>query len=146
MAKKHRYVPYSWEHDKRIGKPQFFSVYKSMMDSIAWKELTNRQMVLYLYMKTQVKPNDSRGEFSFNQGIYKNSLNLYTNTTSFCKDKDALIEKGFIDCLDGGSVTKTKAVYRMSDRWVKYGTEQYECPTSVMSDSMVKKLNRQKAI
>ena len=145
MGRTPKYVPYNWEHNKKKGKAQFFSVYKSMMDSPAWKELTNRQKVLYLYMKTQVKPKDSRGEFFFNQALYINVLGLYTNTTSFCTDKDALIEKGFIDCIDGGSVTKTKAVYRMSDRWIKYGTDQFQCPTSVMSDSLKKKKARKKA-
>ncbi|MFR1625219.1 MAG: hypothetical protein ACLSU1_10560 [[Eubacterium] siraeum] len=37
----------------------------------------------------------------------------------------ALIEKGFITCVECGAITRTKSIYRFSSMWQKYGTEAF---------------------
>ena len=93
-----------------------------MMQSKAWGALTNNARVLYLYMKLQYygqKQIEGRGEdcFYFNKGLYCETYHLYSNTRQFRKDRDLLIQLGFIECIENGKTTRTKSIYKFSNRW-----------------------------
>ena len=92
-----------------------------MLQSPAWKNLTKPQQILYVYMKLQFRsetrekvPGKPDVCFYFNQTLWKKTYGLYTNTTSFYKDRNALIQNGFIELEESGRNTRTKAIYRLS--------------------------------
>ena len=102
-------------------------IYVSMLESVAWGNLTNNARVLYLYMKSQFYRKDciegfsSKEYFYFNQGMWQGKYNLYKNKNQFYKDRDLLIANGFIEIAVQGRNTRTKMVYKFSDQW-KYIT------------------------
>ena len=125
----------------------YFSIHRSLYISPAFKSLTKGQRYLYCMMKAQHfssnKPDKSDPlKFCFSWGMAQ-EIAGYTNENQFKNDKDALIEKGFITCEDGGKFTRTKAVYRFSDMWQKYGTTAFKLDRSKMSVSLNNRLNRE---
>ena len=101
-----------------------------MIQSPAWKKLTKAQQSLYLHMKLQYYgakkiPDMPETCFYFNQNLWQKTYNLYTNKASFYKDRNRLVEMGFIDQITRekdfeaeqiGNI-HPKAVYQLSDRW-----------------------------
>ena len=114
-----------------------------MLLSVAWKELTKAQWALYLYCKAQYYAEKKKpaGELSFtmNQNKWCALYGLYSssNRSNFYKDMAALIERGFVVCLENGAITRTKSIYAFSDMWQKYGTSFFEVRTSEMTLSML---------
>lgn len=109
----------------------FVRIFLDMVNSPAFKDLSYKQQLLYFYMKTQFcqkdskKPNGKHLQFYFNRGLYKNTLELYSNDGQFRKDRDALIKHGFIICVENGFNTRSKSIYQFSDKWQNYGTEKF---------------------
>lgn len=108
------------------------NIYVSMQLSDAWISLTANQKVLYITCKTQLyaekqKPNNDPLCFTMNQAKWCGLYHLYekTNAKGFYRDMTALIEKGFITCVECGATTRTKSIYRFSSMWQKYGTEEF---------------------
>ena len=123
----------------------------SMRMSAAWKELTAKQRDLYSCCKAQFyaekrKPNDNPLAFTMNQSKWCSLYGLYTksNHMAFYRDMTALIEKGFIICVECGNITRTKSIYAFSDKWQRYGTEAFEVLPNEMTSSMLKKLRKEK--
>ena len=125
--RKKKYTPKSFESSKGSGDVSA-NIYNSMFESRSWNSLTKVQMILYLYMKRQyygargVEESIVHGKppteaFYFNKGMWKERYGLYTNQKSFYKDRDVLIEKGFIEIFENGQSTKTKNIYVFSDKW-----------------------------
>lgn len=54
----------------------------------------------------------------------------------FYEDMEQLILKGLVDCVHPGKLTKTKNVYRLSDRWQRFGQDDYTVPLDVMTTQM----------
>jgi len=128
------------------------NIYISMLMSEAWKELTAKQHELYLYCKAQYyaqKRNTLPKEFqenllafTMNQSKWRDLYGLYANKNSFYKDMTALIERGFVRCLQCGANTRTKTIYEFSDKWQKYGTPEFKIMPSEMTSAMLKKYKR----
>ena len=138
MARKKQYVKKSFES---TGKSSDVSanLYLSMLISPAWLALTTRQRQLYLYMKLQYyavadkhHPNGDKSQFCFNWGLARN-YKLYTNQKSFRDDIAALIEKGFIKCIQSGYNTKEKSIYQYSDKWQIWGNSNYKIDFNEMN-------------
>lgn len=143
-AKKAKYIPKTFESSKP-NNDTFGAIYFSMAQSDAWKSLKKNQRCLYMHMKQELhnsknKPikNDNLC-FCFCRTMYHKKYKLYSNDDQFKRDKDALIEKGFITCEDAGANTRTKAIYRFSSMWQHYGTNRFKIEKSKMSASMLKK-------
>lgn len=109
------------------------NIYVSMQLSKAWMTLTANQKVLYLVCKTQLyaekqKPNDDPLSFTMNQSKWCGLYHLYekSNAKGFYRDMTALIEKGFVTCVECGAITRTKSIYRLSSMWQKYGTKEFQ--------------------
>ena len=122
-SKKSQQEAFAFE-SKQKNNDKFAKIYASMLQSPAWKNLTKPQQILYVYMKLQFKsesrekvPGKPDTYFYFNQSLWEKSYGLYTNLRSFYRDRDALIENGFIDMVESGRNTRTKAVYMLSYRW-----------------------------
>ena len=127
----------------------FGAIYFSMLQSVAWKELKKGEQRLYLCMKQELHNSKNKPIksdllcFSFNLSMYSTKYNLGKNKRQFIKEKDSLIEKGFITCEDGGANTHTNAIYRFSDQWQRYPNIKLD--RSKISISLNNKLNRQNA-
>lgn len=124
-----RYKPQAFEAITGPGKRnRSANIYNTMIESPAWQKLTKSQRLLYIYMKLQYF-DDSREKvsdespvcFYFNQRLWKDVYGLYSNKNAYYRDRDALIQHGFIERVDIdpeclGNV-KPKAVYRYSWKW-----------------------------
>lgn len=150
-TKQTRYVPQPYESERSVspkrknnGKKEDRSanIYYSMLMSNAWRKLTGNQKELYLFCKLQQfgestnfedhatqlekdgneKPNIS-DRFTMNKSKWCDLYKLYSeqNAKRFYKDINALIENGFIDKIQSGYNTKTKNIYKFSDRWKAQG-------------------------
>lgn len=140
MSKK-KYIKKEFESDGSSSDVSA-NIYKSMILSDAFQSLTKNQRLLYVYMKLQYysqkkKPYGKTDMFYFNRFMWNDKYKLYTgNANSFAKDRDALIEKGFIKVVDDGSTTRTKSVYQFSSKWQKYGTKDFKLDYNEMSTSL----------
>lgn len=145
MQRKKKYQKKSFE-STGINSDTSSNIYQSMMLSLAWSKLSKSQMVLYMYMKSQYysqkkKPIQEIPEsFYFNQSKWLDKYHLYSlsNKQGFYRDLKALIRYGFIDCLESGKTTKTKNIYKLSDRWQHYELgDENNVPVAVMNASML---------
>ena len=112
-------------------------IYDAMMDSNAWMKLSKNAIVLYLNMKrqyygqktisgyetnlvktsrgyTSVRPSEY---FYFNEYLWKRKYKLFSNNSSFYKARDMLVKYGFIEIVVNGRYTKTRSIYKFSDKW-----------------------------
>ena len=145
--------PYEKKPFESIGASSDTSanIYMSMLLSDAWRALSAQQQRLYLYCKAQYygekrKPNDDRLCFTMNQSKWASLYGLYekSNAKGFYRDMSALIEHGFIVCVECGAATRTKSVYKFSSMWQRYGTEAFEVSPANMTASMLRKERNKK--
>lgn len=122
------------------------NLYMSMLLSAAWKDLTPQQQRLYTYCKAQYyaekqKPEQNPLAFTMNQSKWCGLYGLYekTNAKGFYRDMTALIEHGFVSCVQCGAITRTKSVYQLSSKWQQYGTEAFTISPSEMTIAMLRK-------
>jgi len=115
-----------------------FYVERELVQSQAYLELTGAApQVLMLFMcRKQVKANRKRkgrdnwditnnGEIVFTYGEAKNSYGI--GSSRFRRAINSLIDKGFIDVNHhGGGMSGDASTYFISDRWKKYGTDEFE--------------------
>ena len=121
MSGKKKYTPKSFESSK--SKDVSANIYASMIQSNAWNNLTNNARVLYLYMKMQYYgqktiPNMEQDCFYFHKSLFTKTYLLYKNTSQFYKDRQLLIDNGFIEIVGGSTkTTREKMIYRFSSEW-----------------------------
>lgn len=145
MAKRSKYKPKDFESSK-AGSDCSANIYKSMIESEAFKSLTKNQRLLYVYMKMQYygvatnkHPKQNQEMFYFNKHLWCDKYGLYKNANSFEKDRDSLIEKGFIKCVENGNNTRTKSVYQFSSKWRLYGSNAFYLYNDEMTTSLLHK-------
>lgn len=150
----HRKTPYQKKAFESTGTSADTSanIYMSMLLSAAWRALTAQQQRLYLYCKAQyygqkTKPNGNPLCFEMNQSKWCGLYGLYekSNAKGFYRDMSALIEKGFITCVECGAITRTKSIYRFSSMWQNYGTEAFTVSPSEMTLAMQRKERTKKS-
>ncbi|MDL2294033.1 hypothetical protein LJC60_05310 [Ruminococcaceae bacterium OttesenSCG-928-D13] len=123
------------------------NIYESMLLSDAWQDLTPRQQILYVHMKSQYysekrKPDGDRTCFTFNQAKWRDKYHLYTdaNKKAFYTDRDALILHGFIRCTYDGKSQQRKTEYQYSDKWRFWGQPTFSLSQADMPQSLKAKL------
>lgn len=123
----------------------FARLFKSMLVSDAWRDLTPQQRNLYVVCKLQMydekhKPNNDSRQFTMAQGKWS-FYGLYDkrNGSGFRRDMEALILHGFIRCVQNGANTRTKSVYAYSDQWRFWGTEAFHVTEQDYTLSMLHK-------
>ena len=123
------------------------NLYMTMLLSEAWRDLTAQQQRLYLYCKGQYyaekqKPiaNDPTS-FTMNQSKWCSLYGLYerSNAKGFYRDMEALIDHGFVTCVESGAYTRTKSIYRFSSMWKKWATPDFEIAPADMTVGMRRK-------
>lgn len=116
---------------KEIKEEPHTDLYMTMIQSDAWANLTGGAIKLYCYMKQQAfskAKNNGRkkgeyelkgSEFYFNKAlIKKNCKNLYPSSLNqYYKDKECLIQNGFIEVAWHSPNTIDKDIYKLSDKW-----------------------------
>lgn len=105
------------------------NIYESMLQSPAFKSLTSRQQILYIYCKAQYygkrKPaKDFKDEYQEDSCFYMNwgkalDYGLYGASchANFYRDMKELEQKGFIKKLKSGQAHKEKNVYQFVSEW-----------------------------
>lgn len=120
-----------------------------MQLSLAWKDLTSNQKVLYLAMKDQQYAQKTRNRpvqvdksieqevFAFNTKLFVEIYALYSgnNKAGFYRDRDALIMHGFIDLFHNGKTEQERNAYRYSNRWITWNKNDIP-PAKVMTDAL----------
>lgn len=138
-----------------VRKDVFVPLYRSLTESPAYLTLTSIEKSLYIAMQQQAYKNDRRDKKDFEEA-YKNDMRYFTmnkykyrdkykickKTESFIKARDELIRRGLIDCVIDGSVSRTKNLYKLSRRWHKYGTDEFQLPVNVMSNTLIKEVRK----
>lgn len=141
--KKQKYNPKAFESVgehflNQKGKSQIdtsANIYESMLQSAAFKSLTTKQQILYVYCKAQYygkrkpkKDYEKQGLFQSDEHFYFNiglaeEYGLYkmSNHKRLYTDLRALEKAGFIACEKSGKGHKEKNVYCFSDKWQKWG-------------------------
>lgn len=111
---------------ERIGAdPQFALFYKSMVTAPKWKKLSKSARLLYFYMKFEyfskntVEYPDNMEIFYFNESLFKH-YELYTDKRQFRKDRQQLVDNGFIEVVEDNHLRRKKNIYKFSDRWKAY--------------------------
>ncbi len=142
---KHKAEPYESAggyytlHGRKARGDVSANLYESMLRSDAFKALTDRQKVLFVYCKAQYygkrKPQrDYPGmeqfqgddKFYMNLDLAINEYELYPqgSASNFYKDMNALVEHGLIDRISSGQKRRQKSVYGFSDRWKAWKAPQ----------------------
>ena len=144
-AKKRTYQKKTFE-STGVSSDTSSNIYMSMLMSSAWMSLSAQQKVLYLYCKSQYyaekdKPKRNSEFFTMNQSKWCSLYGLYkkNNASAFYRDMQALIECGFIRCVECGSTTRTKSIYTYSSMWQYFGTDKFNVPLDDMTSGMVRK-------
>ena len=126
------------------------NIYESMMTHPAYIDLSANQKVLYEYCKLQYyaekrKPNNDPEQFTMNQNKWCFKYRLYTknNAKGFYRDMEALIDHGFIDCVESGRATRTKSIYKFSSAWLNWGTERFAVSPADMTAGMLAKRRKE---
>lgn len=146
MGKKKRAYTKKPFESSGVSSDTSANIFHSMMISAAFQSLTAPQQILYVWMKDQMyqqkrHPENNPEMFYFNRAIQRKYG--IKNPTQFCKDRDALIEKGFIKVVESGANTRTKDIYKYSDMWRKYGTSEFKLEYNEMSASLARKKRKE---
>lgn len=115
-----KYTPKPWESVG--GNKLSANIYATMIQSPAWMKLSKNARLLYVYMKLQYYgaknlPDHPATDFTFNWALVSKTYKLYSNKRQFENDRNMLIEHGFIEYIENGKNTRTKSIYRFSDKW-----------------------------
>lgn len=133
-SRKKKYRPKSFE-STGASNDTSANIYDSMLTSAAFIGLKHRQKVLYMYCKKQYygtrKPKADYPDIEKVQSdecFYMNlslavKYGLYTRNGNkeLYADIKALVDAGFIEVVSSGKNTKTKSIYKFSDRWHNTG-------------------------
>ena len=123
MSKRKPYKPQPFE--SKGGNNLSANIYATMLQSPAYLTLSGGAVKLYNYMKLQLYgakniPEHPSTDFVFNWAMASKTYPIYTNKKQFYKDRDMLIEHGLIEYVENGKNTRTKSIYRFSDKWQVY--------------------------
>ena len=92
----------------------------NILNSEAWKGLKAHTKWLYFEFKIRWYTDNTRNITL----TYKEAIKIMSINT-FIKDRNKLIERGFIDIVERGGLEKQPAIYGLSNRWKKYGTKDF---------------------
>lgn len=138
-SKSKKYKPEKYETIDGKNKNVSAVVFATMLQHPNFQELTNKQKVLYLYMKLQKYGGGtarydykqetgielSNDYFMFNWAMANKVYKLYTNNDRFYDDVEALVQAGFIEVPERNTHRFKKNLYRFSDNWTKKDFEWY---------------------
>jgi hypothetical protein len=93
------------------------------IENKAWDLLTKMGKLLYAeFIKKYNGNNANEIELTFKEIKEKKIMSVNT----FNKVREELIEKGLVDLVQRGTLWNQSNIYRLSHRWRKYGTKEFE--------------------
>lgn len=124
-----KYTPKPFE--SMGGNDTFSMIFMSMLKSPAFKDLSNNQQLLYLFMKSEYygqkhRPMkdypdiaDSIQYFYFNCRIAEEYgyVKSKGNRGKFYDNIKVLVDHGFIETISNGKESKQKSIYKFSEKW-----------------------------
>ncbi len=124
MSRKKRYTPKTWE---RVGGDrQHVSIYQSMCQSDAWRNLSHAAIRVYLIMKSQYRGDYTGDTVTCPYKVIKENAPGMNNKT-ISRAIGELETKGFIIIDRGtfvtGNLKNEPNRYKFSDKWRTYKTE-----------------------
>jgi len=91
-----------------------------IINSEAWKGLKAHTKWLYFEFKLRWYGDNTKNIiFTYQEANKIMSINTFIN------DRKLLIERGFIDLIKRGGLEKQPMIYGLSNRWKKYGTNDF---------------------
>ena len=147
--KKQSYRPY--QRRANTDKTGFAQLYHDLLDSAAFRDLTPRQRLLYVYCvreshgeATRDDPNHDSARFYMNRQVRKqHELYGLSDSRQFERDMSELIKHGLVDAVKSGYECREKNVYRLSARWQHWDTPSFQIPDEVMTTHMLRKRSKQ---
>lgn len=94
--------------------PPFVMLYRAMLNSKEWKELTHSEMIAYIYIKKNYKGSNN-GKILFPYSGMKNILAKRT----LCRALQGLIKKGWIEKTKCGGLYRFYCLYKLTGRFDK---------------------------
>lgn len=116
---------YSFESDEG-GK--FSRIFSDMLKSAPWHDLDAAARNLYVCCKDQFFYQDAHPKitdnaetnkyyFYMNRGMWQKTYDLFKSKATFYKAMKALVTHGFVEVYRSGWNTRTKSIYRYSNKW-----------------------------
>lgn len=129
MSKKRNFKPEKYETVQDAKGCNISSViFMTMLTHPNFQELSQKQKVLYVYMKLQkygageYRPKGKTNDyFYFNWEMASKIYKLYTNHKRFYDDVYALANKGFIRIIENNKHRLDNNIYQYSDDWKQIG-------------------------
>ena len=138
---------------EKIGSSNLSStLYASMLQSDAFLNLSSNAMKLYVYMKLQYygqhdKPLGKQDHFFFNRAMYTKIYPIFSNGEQFAKYSHELIKNGFIEEIENGKNTRTKSIYKFSDKWQSWKPgEDFRNVATIKHDEKLKNKRREQEL
>ncbi|MEW6183049.1 MAG: hypothetical protein AB1500_07715 [Bacillota bacterium] len=112
------------------GNPgNFISLYFKMIDSLAWQQLTARDIQLYIMLRRKYQRKVVKGKVEQSN---KNDISMpkseylkVMNQRMFEKSIDHLIELGFVYLVENNYAERKCNIYGLSDYWTLYGKPEF---------------------
>lgn len=114
---------YNWQSFQRHPKSKdkkFSKFHESMLESIAWQDLTMHSRVLYMEIARKFNGHNAE-DISF---TYEEGTKLMSKQ-SFTKSIDQLIEHGFIRIAAHNPHNSKANIYAFHTAWHNYGTDAF---------------------
>lgn len=126
------------------GKSGFIRLFYDLLDSEAFHDLTPKQQILLVFCIRESHGRamaDNGGDerlFYMNRALRVEKHGLYADTDKrgFERDMAALIEHGFVDCVQSNYRSRERNLYRLSARWNMWGQPAFSVPDSVKTTHM----------
>jgi len=119
------------KHHKSGRLPPFVPILYSMINHQAFRDLgySSAKALLYFLAKVKVSPTDPARYSSPFSLTYPEARRYGFSNGTFNKVIRDLIDKGFIDPARKGGLRgnqKSSTLYCLSERWEKYGTNEFK--------------------
>ena len=135
MSRRKRFIPKDIESAKGVGDTSA-NIYRSMLLHPACKDLTASQFRLYVYCKSELYGKNRHDLDGFPAYVREDPAYFTFNKAKWQKD-------GLYGLYSNSGQFYRKSLYKFSTRWQLWGTENFTVPTSVMTTSMLRELNKE---
>ena len=112
--------------DKDVARSKAYRSLKLTASFIVYNEFLMRRVIVYITQKRGKKAPViiNNGEIEF---TYSEAEKIGISRPRFERALTELVEKGFIDIThSGGGYDGDKSLYKIGDRWRKFGTQDFE--------------------
>jgi hypothetical protein len=125
--------------NRKSKTPPFVMVEKALLQSEAWKSISNSARVVYIHIKGQAKCKNP-GELN----LLHTEMDPFMSRKTFAAAIRRLDHVGFIDFEKRGGLYRFKNYFRLSERWRTFQNPEQNS-RGISPPSTVEKLHRQDA-